>query len=143
MSRFLGKMAIEALAHTFLQVPQALDELVDCAELDPLRTYVRRGSTSLVWPFHKRQIYPETAVFHEKGYGEYQVLHEWAFLYPSRPESTELYFVIAIFGVEYALNLDAPNKDRYREWLCVHGSQSPLYPDLGPVFSLPGAAPAD
>jgi hypothetical protein len=133
MSRFLGKIAIEALAQRLLEVPEALDDLADCAELDPLRAYVRRGSTTLIWPFHRREIYPETALFSENGYGQFQVLHEWTFLYPALPSSNEMYSVIALFGVEYALNLDAPNTVGYREWLSVNTGKSPLYPHAGPL----------
>ena len=133
LSRFLGKIAIEALAHTFLRIPQALEDLIENAELDPLRTYVRRGSPSLFWPFHRRQIYPEAAVFCEKGHGQYQILHEWAFMYTPPTEFHELYLVLAIFGVEYALNLEAPNVNAYREWLVQNRGRSPLYPGGAPV----------
>jgi hypothetical protein len=133
LSRFLGKTAIEALAHRLLGISQALEELIDSSELDPLRTYVRNGSQNLLWPFHSRQIYPIDAVFHENGYGQYQVLHEWTFIYMPSSGSQELYFVLAIFGVEYALNLEAPNVDAYKEWLTQNGDISPLYPDGAPT----------
>jgi len=133
LSRFLGKTAIEALAHRLLGIPQALDELIDSSELDPLRTYVRHGSQNLLWPFHTREIYPVDAVFHENGYGQYQVLHEWTFMGTPSSGSQELYLVLAIFGLEYALNLEAPNADAYKEWLAENGGISPLYPSGTPV----------
>lgn len=133
LSRFLGKVAIEALAQRFHAIPQALEDLTDSAELDPLRTYVRHGRRNRFWPFHSRQIYPEDAVFHEKGQGAYQILHEWTFMYTPSTESQELYFVLAIFGVEYALNLEAPNVNAYRKWLAQNSGRSPLYPGGVPV----------
>ena len=127
VSRFLGKVAIEALARTALSVPGGLNEIVDKQELDLLRNYVRRGSTEVVWPFYQRRIYPEDAVFYEEGYGYYEVLHEHKFLYPFFPESVELYLVLAIFGVEYTLNMDAPNVSGYVQWLRQNENKSPLY----------------
>lgn len=124
VSRFIGKVGLEALAHRFLDVPGGLDEVVDKAELDELRNYVRRGSRRFVWPFHQRAIYTEGALFYEEGYGYYEVLHEYTFLYT---ELQELCFVLAIFGVEYALNMGTPDISRYLEWLRQNGNKSPLY----------------
>lgn len=129
MSRFLGKIAIEALANTLLGVPGALLELVDKEELDPLRHYVRNGSTTTVWPFHHRRIYPEGSVFDDPPCSSYEVLHEYTHFYPSYPQLTELYFVLAIFGMEYAINMDAPDTSSYTEWLRRNAYRSPLYMD--------------
>lgn len=129
MSRFLGKIAIEALANTLLGVPGALAEVVDKEELDPLRHYVRHGSTTTVWTFHGRRIYPEGSVFEDPPYASYEVLHEYMHFYPSYPQLTELYFVLAIFGMEYAINMDAPDTSSYIEWLRRNAERSPLYMD--------------
>jgi hypothetical protein len=124
VSRFIGKVALEALAHMLLAVPRGLEEVVHKPELDELRIYVRRGRHGFVWPYHQRIIYDEGAVFYEEGYGHYETLHEYTFLYT---EAHELYFVLAIFGVEYTLNMGVPDISRYLEWLNLHGSASPLY----------------
>jgi hypothetical protein len=124
VSRFVGKVALETLAQRLLDVPNGLDEVVDKSELDELRVHVRRGSRQLVWPFHQRVIHAEDAVFCEEGYGRYEVLHEYTLLYT---EAQELYLVLAIFGVEYTLNMGVPDISRYLEWLRQHGNKSPLY----------------
>ena len=57
MSRFLAKVAIEALAEKVLEVPGGIDECIDKKELDGLRAYIRKGSSN-IWPYAERKIYP-------------------------------------------------------------------------------------
>lgn len=125
VSRFLGKVALEALAQRVLHVEDGLDEIVDKPELDDLRNYVRRGSQSLVWPYHEREIYPESGYFFSEAGEPYEVLHEYTLLYT---EANELYVVVAILGIEYVLNMGGPEIDGYIDWLKVNGGKSPLYP---------------
>ena len=54
----------------------------------------------------------------------HEVLHEWTFLYT---EHEEMYFVLAILGVEYAINMGGPDIEGYKLWLKEHGNKSPLY----------------
>jgi len=125
VSRFLCKVAIEALAARLLQVPGGIREILEKRELEPLRAYVRRGQTQQVWPYHERPLYASDHIFHESGYGSYEVLHEWSFLYT---QQRELYFVLSLFGVEYAVNLGGPEIDGYKSWLDEHNGRSLLYP---------------
>lgn len=125
MSRFLGKVAIEVLAQRLLHEPGAMDEIIENKELDNLRHYVRRGDLKKVWPFHQRVIYKENATFSEDGYGTYQVLHEYTLLFT---KEMEIYLILAVLGVEYALNMDSPNISGYVKWLSKNGNKSPLYP---------------
>lgn len=124
ISRFLGKVAIEVLAFRLSGSPKGLHEVINKPELDKLRYYVRFGDPRMRWPFYRRRIYPEDKVFYEEGYGQYDVPHEFDLLYT---ESLELYLVLAIFGVEYSLNMGGPEIDGYVEWLKQHEFNSPLY----------------
>jgi len=126
VSRFLCKVAIEALALRLLDIPGGIREIVDKKELDPLRTYVRRGQPPGPWIYHERPLYALDHVFYESGYGSYEVLHEWRFVYT---QHEQLYLVLALFGVEYAINLAGPEIEGYKSWLAEHGGRSPLYPD--------------
>jgi hypothetical protein len=125
VSRFLGKVALEVLAQRVLDIESGLSEIVDKPELDDLRNYVRRGSQSLLWLYHERRIYPENAYFVSEDGEPYEVLHEYTLLYT---KTSELYLVIAILGVEYALNMGGPEIDGYLNWLKANGEKSPLYP---------------
>jgi HNH endonuclease len=123
LSRFIGKIGLEVCAQRVLGVPGGLDELIDKAELDQLREYVRKGSTSLVWPYSHRKLYSLDSVF--KEYDErFEVLHEYDILVTP---IGEYYIVVAIFGEEFALNLGGPELVGYERWLLDHENMSPLY----------------
>jgi hypothetical protein len=126
VSRFLGKVAIEALALIALEIPDGLNEIIDKRELDELRNYVRGYNRLPDWPFHVRRIYPEDKTFHQEGYGECEILHSFMLLPTDGPE---LYLVLVIFGVEYALNMGGPEIDGYLAWLKQHSFRSPLNMD--------------
>lgn len=111
VSRFLCKVAIEALAESFLDIPGGIGEIVEKKELDPLRDYVRRGQPRQTWTYHERALYAIDHVFYESEYGFYEVLHEWDFVYT---QHEQLYMVLVLFGVEYAVNLAAPEIDGYK-----------------------------
>jgi hypothetical protein len=126
MARFLGKVALEAMAQRVLAVDGGLDEITDKKELDILRNYVRRGHPQKkVWIFHERRLYSMNAIFYESGYGSFDVLHEYTFLYT---DAQEIYFVMALFGIEYTINMGGAEIDSYIEWLKQNDNKSPLYP---------------
>lgn len=127
VSRFLGKVGIEVLAHRFLDIPEGLNEVIDKPELDELRDYTRFGNAKKNWPYHRRRIYPEGKIFYKEDVGEYEVLHEFNLLYT---ESCEIYLVAVIFGIEYSINLGGPELDGYLEWLKKHDNRSPLYSEI-------------
>lgn len=125
MSRFLGKMALEALAHGVRGEQSLLEEIVDTVELDLIRNYVRLGHKPSMWEYHQRRIYPEDVRFVNPKVSEdfYEVLHEWTILCT---ENYEFVFVIAIMGIEYALNIFDPKIESYKEWIVKNGGISPL-----------------
>jgi hypothetical protein len=44
-----------------------------------------------------------------------------------RVAESEYYAVIAIFGIEYAINLGGPELEGYERWLKENDNRSPLY----------------
>jgi hypothetical protein len=96
--------------------------------LEELRRYVRIGSPSKVWPISIRQIYPPDFLFTDDIQNEpHEKLHEFMIHYIPNESGEEYYAVIAIFGVEYAINLGGPELDGYQLWLKQHESRSPLF----------------
>lgn len=59
-SRFLAKMALEALAERLAREDGGLDYLINDRQLDQIRNYARRGTTK-EWPCNIRQIYATDA----------------------------------------------------------------------------------
>ena len=129
-SRFIAKVALEVLAQRCIDVPGWNEEIVEKRELDEIRNYVRRGRPRLVWPIHTRRIYAADRLFTSARTAPHEVLHEWDILaIPASDgsDAAEFYVVIAIFGMEYAINLGGPELEGYQGWLESHPNPSYLY----------------
>lgn len=126
MARFLGKMALECLASHMITSKGGQDEIVDHPQLDPLRQFVRYGQGS-DWGYSERRIYTEGARFESSDCPEpHQILHEFDLLYT---KDKELYFVCAILGIEFAVNMGDSSIDGYSAWLDTNDGGSILLDD--------------
>ena len=123
VSRFLAKAGLEAMAAKLVSHPDGLEYLVDEAQLDALRNHARRGDIRK-WPIHVRQIYGQNAKWNDKSGSELQLVNEFDILMTDR---SEWYFVLALFGLEMAINYGGPDIEGYPLWLAEHGNESPLY----------------
>jgi hypothetical protein len=130
MSRFICKIALEALAYRQLQKTNKPDEdffeFMHHPDLDPIRQWARYSKGTKEWSFHERKIYDENQGHPDQGGSSYQVLHEFDFL---GTDELEIYFCLAIFGFEYTINMGGDCLEGYREWLVKNQQRSPLYPD--------------
>lgn len=134
-SRFLAKMALEAFADKLKDIENSLEDLVNDTEFDMIRNHARLG-TIKNWPCSIRRIYNYDKI------GEYsdglhgQMVHESDFLLipveKNNNSSTEyimaeIYFVIALWGIKFAINMAGPEISGYENWLKTHNGESPLY----------------
>ncbi len=126
ISRFLGKIGLEDIASMLPIDSKEYEEFIDHRDFETIRNYVRYGKPDIVWPYNLRRIYPAEKDFFESGIG-YQTIHEYMILHT---EQNELYLVLAIFGVEYCLNLGGPELEGYEVWLQNHKFKSPLDPEM-------------
>ncbi len=132
-SRFIAKIGLEILAQRGMDDPKWNEEIVNKVELDDIRTYVRQGRPGVVWPVVIRRIYPADFAFSDNLYPRFQMLHEWNLLWIEDPVKPivgvrgEFYAVIAIFGVEYVINLGGPDLYGYERWRKKNGDRSFLY----------------
>lgn len=137
-SRFLGKVAVEAMAARLVKnAPAMLDAFVHDEQVDHLRNHARYGTPRREWPYSERRIYPADFCFPAEDGGSYEVLHEFDLLYT---DQREMYFVLAIFGNEYAINMAGPDYEGYTRWLTEHSAASPLYANhraADPAFQHP------
>jgi len=122
-ARFIGKIALEALAAQCKDIEGWNAELVNHPTFDPLRNYVRLGVPAITWPVSIRRIYEREHRFNDHAFEDYEILHEWMIL---ATDGGEYYCVIAIFGVEFAINLGGPQLDGWNAWLIAHDMRSPL-----------------
>lgn len=127
LSRFLGKIALEVLALRLSKHPEGLEYLVDEIQLDDLRNHARYGKIAN-WPCSIRQIYDKNIPEFDSETGQlYQIMNEFDILLTER---TEYYLVLAIWGIELAINIGGPEISGYYEWLRENDGKSPLYVNL-------------
>lgn len=123
VSRFLAKVALEAMAQRCAEYPAGLEYLVDEIQLDALRNHARYGQ-NMEWPFSSRRIHdPDKLWINEDG-NEVQIVHEFDIF---KTEVGELYFILSVFGIELAINCAGPAIDGYIQWLKDNDNASPLY----------------
>lgn len=128
ISKFLGKVGIEALAKIGERVDGGLDEIINKLELDPIRNYVRYGTGIKYWDYYCRPLYQEDNIFLDDSTNDkFQVLHEYKLLYTN---DFQLLIVVAIMGFEYCLDLGNPTIESYENWLKDNNNISPLYNKL-------------
>lgn len=124
MSRFLGKVAIEALAKRLSRTEGWREEILNQEAIEPLRRYVRIGDKPLEWDFTRRRLHPAGQSF-GSAVNSYQILHEYDFLYTP---NKELIFVLGLFGEEFAIDMGNSKVARYEEYLVANGGESILGP---------------
>lgn len=127
-ARLLAKISIEIMACRTHKLPNWEEFMVDDPQLDPIRRFARIGDVPTSWPISIRKIYDENAC-HQADANSWQVLHEFDLLLT---EQSELYGVVCIFGLEFAINIGGPEIDGYHHWLSQHSGRSPLYQDSCP-----------
>ena len=136
-SRFLAKIALEALAERLKEDDGGLDYLIDHRQFDLIRNHARMGTTN-EWPCYIRRIYPTDAQwqFNSSYDNPSQIIFECDFLFPNAETlelngnndiQTELYFIVALFGIEFAINIGGPEIEGYQQWLINHENISPLH----------------
>ena len=139
MSRFIAKCAYEYFLYNVgeenyeLCVQEMLGDKFDV--LKRLREYARYGEGPY-WQYNQRRIYSEGAFFvHNDDKECYEILHEMMFFTKEyKRDSTgsveaEIYFVMAIAGIEYAMCLSDPSITEYQKWIDEHNGLSPLNDD--------------
>ncbi|MFJ4407675.1 HNH endonuclease [Streptomyces sp. NPDC088910] len=122
-SRLMAKAALESLAQRLLGNPIGMRSLVADPQLDPIREYGRYGSGK-PWPISQRRIYDVEKSWTLSTGEVVQRVWESDFLYTS---FGEVYFVLAIFGLELCINLLDRDLRGYAAWLQTNNHASPLY----------------
>lgn len=129
MSRFLAKMALEAIAFRFMHSNSNLEIIVDEPYYDPIRKFARTGMGVKEWPYHRRVIFPmgtqmkhpETGEWVRAGFGQDLFL----------TNRTETYFIFLLYGVEFVINVGGPSIKGYEEWLEQNNNISPVIERVG------------
>lgn len=132
VSRFMAKVAIECLAHELSADRMMLASFIDDTQLDALRGHARLGVPA-EWSFSMRRIYDTDRHFTNASGTLEQTVWEYCFF---MTENSEAFFTLAIWGLEFVLNIGDSDVSGYADWLQKNGDASPLYlgrdPSLGP-----------
>ncbi len=129
MSRFMAKMALEALSLRFSHDPTLLDLLIDDPHYDRIRHWARRGDGFVQWPYYQRQIFPEETLMVHPTSGEWVQAGFGYDLFITKRRET--YFAFCVYGYEFVINVGGPSIKGYEEWLMDHGNISPLVERIG------------
>lgn len=117
MSRFLAKMAFEAVFERFCHTVgvQEAYEIIFDGHYDRIRQWARYGHNFDEWPYHYRSYFPEETLMEHPDTGEWvQFGFGYDLLLTSRPET---YFVFSYYGHEFVINLGGPALKGYEQWL--------------------------
>jgi hypothetical protein len=134
VSKFVGKIALEAFAQRVSPAEDWQEDFVEHKGLDELRHFVRYGEGYTIWPYYVRRIYDEHQIKYDEKSGKIlEKLNEYDFLIPDNPtiegeihNIDNLYFVMAIMGIEYTINLTNAGLNRYITWLSDNHNKSIL-----------------
>lgn len=154
MSRFLAKCAYEFfLFHMGKEkYDLCVNELLgqDTDILKTLREYARFGKGKY-WQYSQRRIYSEGSFFIKDGENiSYEPLHEMSFFvkdyikHPDNIVEAEIYYVLAISGIEYAICISDPDISEYitltqeKEFSPLRNEDEKMLPfskaDVNPMF---------
>jgi hypothetical protein len=122
LSRLLAKAALEHMAHESHGVP-GWERYAWGDEFNGLRDWAREGRGP-TWPISQRRLYDEQLQFIRADGDLRQTIWEAQF-YKIEPDGH--YWVAALFGVEYAINIYMPEIANFRAWLRAAEGLSPLY----------------
>lgn len=124
-SRFLAKIGVEMIAlRILMQDRNDQNLLAEEPALDPVRNYARFNSKNENWVYSSRKIYEEDESFFLENGKSVDMVFECDFL---ATHEGELYFVIAIKGIEFVLNMAGSSIEGYENWLRENNHISPLY----------------
>ncbi|MDR9851149.1 hypothetical protein [Herbaspirillum huttiense] len=120
-------MGLELLAHKWKSQAGWNEYIIEHTGLDPIRSYVRYPKPKEAWSFSKRRIYDADFSSIRSDGQPSQMIYECDILATGTEDSSEFYFIVAFFGMEYAINLGGDSMDGYYKWLENHNQRSPLY----------------
>ena len=121
ISRLLAKMTIEYFVYRCGSTNEVCEYIISDKVFQPIRRYARYGDKK-IWPYNSRRIYARNEAY--KGDIFSAINWEADFLFLG---NGEIYFVIAMYGIEYVINLGGPYLDGYSAWLSENAGKSPLY----------------
>lgn len=129
MSRFLCKMALEAVAELFCRKHDKINNTVHTPFFDNIRTYARYGTNFKNWPFYQRSIFPQETLMRHTDTNEWVQAGFGYCLFMNKHRET--LFAFCLYGIEFVINVGGPSIEGYKQWLIDHNNISPMIERLG------------
>ncbi|GFO78581.1 HNH endonuclease [Lactococcus lactis] len=134
VAKFIAKIAVESLALRFSKTEESYNYFLNNPDFNSIINYVRFG-TPQNWKVHIRRIYESSKKWSDERGENFQIVHESDFLFVDdqiKPKDDEyfyeeLFFVVVLWGIEFAINMYGPKIDGYINWLKDNDYKSPLY----------------
>ncbi len=124
MSRFLAKMALEALAYRYLEKEHFVNHLIDEPHFDTIRNFARFGTGPKNWPYSQRRIFPVETLMKHPDTNEWVQAGFGQDLFITKRKET--FFAFMLYGMEYVINVGGPSVKGYDEWLENNNNISPM-----------------
>lgn len=121
VSRLLAKMAVEYFIYRCGGEDDVCEYVGSDEIFKSIREYARYGSRK-IWKYNARRIYARHAAYDGDPFTAINWEADLLFL-----GNGEVYFVIAMYGIEYAINMGGSYIDGYKYWLENNNFRSPLY----------------
>ncbi len=121
LSRLLAKMAVEAFVYKCLDDMNVIDYIIEDEAFKKIREYVRYGG-NYIWEYSARRIYARNEAY--LGDVTTHINYEFDFLFTSQGK---VYFIVVMYGIEYAINIIDNTILDYTDWLKDNHYTSPLY----------------
>ena len=121
VSRLLAKMAVEYFIYRCGGEDDVCEYVGPDEIFKSIREYARYGSRK-IWKYNARRIYARHAAYDGDPFTAINWEADLLFL-----GNGEVYFVIAMYGIEYAINMGGSYIDGYKYWLENNNFRSPLY----------------
>lgn len=124
VSKFLGKMGVEALAWYALWYKTPVEDNVNQSCFEDIKKYVRAGAKEQFWPYYERSLYDPRAGFQHSETGEYfKVTSSFTFIYT---DTNQVLFQYLCMGAEFTIDLINPDVEEYKNWLMKNNQESPV-----------------
>lgn len=125
VSKFLGKMGIEAIVLNALHYKTPFENDVNQSCFDEIKKYVRSGQKTQYWPYFERSLYRPDAGFKDsKNGGYFKVTSSFTFIYT---DTNQILFQYLCMGTEFTIDLINADTIEFENWLQKNNNESPVY----------------
>jgi hypothetical protein len=136
LSRFLGKVGIEALAWE-ANAKGYSDNHYNQSSLDTIKKYVRSAAKEEYWPYHVRTLYSGDHMF-RNGRGSFKIISGWEFIIT---KENQLLFQYLFLGTEFTIDMLSPHVGTIENWLNENDFRSPVLESMENYISSMNSPP--